>query len=169
MTTELKTRPYDPTLRHISNELHAEAQKRLNFRRFQGVETMAKLGRLNNEEFTEDDPSKIGTGAVKYDGGKPCVWRGVINYFPRALWGVAEISTFGAQKYAWSGWEDVKDGYERYRDAQFRHALKDAMGEGVDPDSKLLHLKHEAWGALAALELALREQEPEPEWTLGDG
>ena len=33
------------------------------------------------------------------------------------------------------------------------------MGEEKDDDSKLMHLKHEAWGALATLELYLREQE----------
>lgn len=114
---------------------------------------------LGSGEYTNDDPSKIGTGAIKYDGGKPCVWRGVINYFPRALWGIAEISTFGANKYAWAGWENLDDGYARYQDARFRHSLKQAMGEENDPDSKLLHLKHDAWGALAALELYLREKE----------
>lgn len=121
------------------------------------------FGRATNTRWTADktpdDPTKIGTGAVKYDAGKPSVFQGVINYFPRALWGVAEISTFGAQKYAWKGWQDVVDGYNRYRDAQFRHALLQAMGQELDDDSKLMHLKHEAWGALAALELYLRDQE----------
>lgn len=107
-------------------------------------------------EVTPDDPEKIGTGAIKYDGGKPGAWRGLINYFPRALWAVAEISTFGANKYAWDGWEGVTDGFARYKDAQFRHALKQAMGEEIDPDSQLQHLAHEAWGALATLELYLR-------------
>ncbi|HEY6019558.1 MAG TPA: dATP/dGTP diphosphohydrolase domain-containing protein [Candidatus Paceibacterota bacterium] len=114
-----------------------------------------------SKEYTTDAPEKIGTGAIKYDGGKPCVWRGVINYFPRALWGVAEISTFGANKYAWAGWENLEDGYARYQDARFRHSLKHAMGEEDDPDSKLLHLKHDAWGALAALELYMQEKERE--------
>lgn len=107
---------------------------------------------------TTDDPSLIGTGAVKYDKGKPCVYRGVIRYFPRALWGVAEISTFGAEKYAWNGWADVEDGYARYQDAKFRHALLTEMGEEFDQDSHHLHLKHEAWGSLAALELYERGQ-----------
>ncbi len=111
------------------------------------------------KEFTPDSPEKIGTGAIKYDGGKPSVFQGVINYFPRALWGVAEISTFGANKYSWAGWEGVENGYNRYQDAKFRHALKMAMGQENDDDSQLLHLKHEAWGALATLELYLREKE----------
>lgn len=109
-------------------------------------------------EFTFDEPSKVETGAIKYDGGKPGVWRGLINYFPRALWAVAEVSTFGANKYAWDGWADVTDGFARYKDAQFRHALKQAMGEQDDSDSTLNHLAHEAWGALATLELYLREK-----------
>lgn len=110
------------------------------------------------KEWTRDDPSKIGTGAVKYDGGKPSIWRGVIQYFPRALWAVGQVSTFGASKYAWNGWADVEDGYARYRDAQFRHALKEAMGQEMDDDSELMHLAHEAWGALASLELYIRSQ-----------
>lgn len=110
------------------------------------------------EEFTNDDPSKIGTGSIKYDGGKPCAFRGVVQYFPRATLAVASISTFGAQKYAWKGWEGVEDGINRYSDAMVRHLLKEGMGEEFDPDSGLLHAAHTAWGALARLELILREK-----------
>lgn len=123
------------------------------------MEPLIKKSKDWTVQDTPDSADKIGTGAIKYDAGKPAVWRGVINYFPRALWGVAEISTFGANKYAWNGWEDVEEGYERYRDAQFRHALMLATGETMDPDSELMHLKHEAWGALASLELYLRNKE----------
>jgi len=115
--------------------------------------------RTSTNEYTNDNPDLVGTGAIKYDGGKPGVWRGLIQYFPRALWSVAEVSTFGASKYAWDGWSGVEDGLARYKDAQFRHALKEAMGEVDDPDSKMLHLAHEAWGALATLELYIRERE----------
>jgi hypothetical protein len=110
-------------------------------------------------EFTTDDPSKIGTGAVKYDGGKPALFRGIVQYFPRAVKAVGEISTFGAKKYAWAGWEAVDDGINRYSDAMVRHLLKEGEGEVVDPDSGLLHAAHTAWGALARLELILREKE----------
>lgn len=119
---------------------------------------LSAAGTAKQKEFTTDDPSKIGTGAIKYDGGKPAVWRGFINYFPRAMWAVAEISTFGARKYAWDGWEAVEDGFARYKDGQLRHSLKQAMGEAIDPDSELEHLAHEAWGAMATLELYLREK-----------
>lgn len=113
----------------------------------------------SNTEFTNDDPTKIGTGAIKYDGGKACAFRGVVQYFPRAVYAVAEISTFGAKKYAWNGWEAVEDGFARYSDAMVRHQLAEGRGEDVDPDSGLLHAAHTAWGALARLELLLREKE----------
>ena len=111
------------------------------------------------KEFTTDDPSKIGTGAIKYDGGKPALWRGVMQYFPRAVQAVGDISTFGARKYAWAGWEGVEDGIARYSDAMVRHLAKEGAGETVDPDSGLLHAAHTAWGAMARLELILREME----------
>lgn len=111
------------------------------------------------KEFTNDDPGKIGTGAIKYDGGKPALFRGIVEYFPRAINAVGEISTFGARKYAWNGWEGVEDGINRYSDAMVRHLFKEGAGEVVDPDSGLLHAAHTAWGALARLELMLREQE----------
>lgn len=112
-------------------------------------------------EFTNDDPSKIGTGAIKYDGGKPALWRGVFEYFPRAIQAVGDISTFGARKYAWAGWEGVEDGIARYSDAMVRHLAKEGTGETFDPDSGLLHAAHAAWGAMARLELILREMENE--------
>jgi hypothetical protein len=117
------------------------------------------LATVKGKEFTTDDPSKIGTGAIKYDGGKPALWRGVMQYFPRAVQAVGDISTFGARKYAWNGWEGVEDGIARYSDAMVRHLAKEGAGETVDPDSGLLHAAHTAWGAMARLELILREME----------
>lgn len=111
------------------------------------------------KEYTTDAVDKIGTGAIKYDGGKPCAFRGCVEYFPRAIYEVARVSTFGASKYAWKGWEGVEDGIARYSDAMVRHLLKEGSGERLDPDSGLMHAAHTAWGALARLELMLREEE----------
>lgn len=96
---------------------------------------------------------------AKLDAGKPCLYRGLIDYFPRAIEQVATVSTFGASKYAWKGWETVPDGVARYSDAMVRHLAKEGKGEVYDPDSGLLHAAHTAWGALARLELLMREQE----------
>ena len=83
--------------------------------------------------------------------------------FPRALMAVAGITTFGANKYTDGGWLQVPDAFRRYSDAGGRHRLKRLMGEELDPDSGHLHLAHEAWNALAILELALRERERNPQ------
>lgn len=115
-------------------------------------------------EKTNDPQEKIGTGAIKYDAGKAPVFRGVVSYFPRAVAAVAEVSGFGANKYAWNGWEQVDDGINRYSDAMVRHIIAEGKGEVLDPDSGLLHAAHTAWGALARLELMLRVEEAREKW-----
>lgn len=77
----------------------------------------------------------------------------------RAHMAVAEVGTFGANKYTDGGWIEVPNGFQRYEDAQMRHVFKRHMGETHDPDSKLLHLAHEAWNAMAKLDLYLRNKE----------
>lgn len=113
---------------------------------------------INTKEFTNDPQENIAKGAIKFDGGKAPMFRGAIDYFPRAISAVAGISAFGASKYAWKGWESVPDGYNRYSDALVRHLAYEGEGEVLDPDSGLLHAAHAAWNALARLELILKEQ-----------
>lgn len=100
-------------------------------------------------------------GGSKLDAGKPAVWRGLLDYFPRACIAVADVSTRGAQKYSWKGWETVPDGEARYADALARHILAesteglyDAGPKGLGKD--VLHASQVAWNALARLELLLR-------------
>lgn len=95
---------------------------------------------------------------AKLDAGKSPIRRGLLEYFPRACQAVADVSAFGASKYAWKGWETVPDGIIRYGDAQERHVTKAAIEGPIDRDSGYLHAAHEAWNALAKLELMLREQ-----------
>lgn len=83
----------------------------------------------------------------------------VLGDFSRAITAVVEVGTFGANKYTAHGWIEVPNGLARYEDAKLRHMLKRNLGEERDPDSGLLHLAHEAWNALATLDLYLREQE----------
>lgn len=86
------------------------------------------------------------------------MWRGLLDYFPRACEAVSLVSAGGARKYAWKGWETVPDGINRYSDALGRHQLKLAIEGEYDVDG-FLHRAQIAWNALAALELWLREQE----------
>lgn len=108
----------------------------------------------------EHDPSGLDphSAGAKLDAGKvrPSL---IIEGMARAVYAVSEVATFGAAKYTPGGWVLVANGRERYADAGYRHVLKRAMGEERDPDSKLEHLAHEAWNALAKLDLAIREQE----------
>jgi hypothetical protein len=115
----------------------------------------------SGSEKTEQDPlgkSQHEPGA-KLDAGKTCVWQGAIGYFPRAIEQVAAVSTFGARKYAWKGWETVPNGINRYSDAMGRHLIEEGIGHIHDKDSGLLVAAHTAWNSLARLELMLREQE----------
>jgi hypothetical protein len=111
-------------------------------------------------EKTTDDEAKQAEGAFKLDAGKAPIYQGFIKYFPRAIEAVADISRFGYQKYGtWGGWLGVEDGMNRYMDAKCRHMIEEAKGEECAQDSKLLHAAHEAWGAMAKLELLLQGKE----------
>ena len=91
---------------------------------------------------------------AKLDAGK--IYGGLLDDFSLALTAVAEVGTFGAKKYSRGGWQSVPDGAQRYRDAMWRHLLKERH-ERCDGDSGLMHIAHRAWNALADLELVLRE------------
>lgn len=111
---------------------------------------------MSGESAENDDIRGVG---MKYDGGKPRVDL-VLSGFPRALLAVAEVATFGAAKYAEDSWADVPDGVKRYTAAKDRHRLIGAV-ELTDAETNLRHAAHEAWNALAVLELQLRAMPPE--------
>ncbi len=100
-------------------------------------------------------PSEPG---AKLDGGKVKADE-VIREFSRALMNIIEIGDEGAKKYSMAGWVSVPDGINRYLNAKKRHELKRQSGEWFDHDSGQLHLAHEVWNGLAALELLLRSEE----------
>jgi hypothetical protein len=107
---------------------------------------------------SEADPTgrKPHEAGAKLDLGKSPIYRGAIDYFPRAIKAVAQVSHFGATKYTWKGWETVPDGIARYSDAIGRHLVDEAIEGPITKDSGLLHAAHTAWNALAVLELKLR-------------
>jgi hypothetical protein len=103
------------------------------------------------------DPHQTG---AKCDLGKIQVTL-ITGGMARAIYEVAKVGTFGAAKYTKNGWVSVPNAFERYEDAQGRHVIFRHMGEVHDPDSGLLHLAHEAWNALAKLDIYIRSQEQE--------
>ena len=114
----------------------------------------------NSASIVETDPHgrRPNEAGAKLDVGKSPIRRGLLEYFPRTCLAVAEVSAFGAKKYTWGGWKSVPEGIDRYGDAEIRHVVKAAIEGERDKDSGLLHAAHEAWGALARLELILRER-----------
>jgi hypothetical protein len=113
----------------------------------------------NIKEF-DPDGLELSEPGAKLDLGK--IKAGLLEDFSRALWAVAEVATFGCEVkgYAEGGWQHVGDGINRYKHAKWRHLLK-RKWELLDDESKLDHLKHQAWNALAELELFLRKEEDE--------
>lgn len=105
--------------------------------------------------MTKATVDRFNEPGFKDDGGK--VLMGTLLEFPLALKAVAEVATFGVNKYTRGGWRSVPDGRVRYTDAMMRHLLD---GDGVDDGprgSGLLHEAHFVWNAIARLELRLRE------------
>lgn len=96
------------------------------------------------------DPHESG---AKLDAGKPRMGL-VLLGFKDALVEVSKVGTFGANKYSDNGWITVPEGFERYTDAMFRHIF---APDEFDKDSRITHLAHTAWNALAVLQLHLNE------------
>ena len=75
---------------------------------------------------------------MKFDSGK--LLYSLIP--PETNKALAEVLTFGAQKYAPNNWQLVENGEQRYLDALYRHLEAYRFGETVDPESGLHHLAH---------------------------
>ena len=104
------------------------------------------LGRNANEPGSKLDAGKNRLGLVLLD-------------FAKAIEVVGDVGTYGANKYTPHGWTTVPNGQERYTDAMLRHLFREAQGELLDPDTKILHAGHLAWNALARLEFTLRRMD----------
>lgn len=90
---------------------------------------------------------------LKHDSQKPRA--DLLLDFGNALLVVAEVSTFGANKYAPHDWLLVPNAKERYMAALLRHLLQSGI-ESNDTETNLEHIAHVAWNALAVLELSRR-------------
>lgn len=99
---------------------------------------------------------------MKFDGGK-AKWSLLMRGLSSSLEGVVAVLGFGAQKYAADSWQQVDNGYERYKDALYRHLARieqngigavdidmqpDGNGGYVDKGSGLLDWFHVACDAL---------------------
>jgi hypothetical protein len=88
---------------------------------------------------------------TKYDKGKP-----QLSLLPtRALSEVAQVLTYGAQKYDAHNWRKGM-AWSRLSDATLRHFFAFNDGIDVDKESGLLHLAHASCDILFLLEYYLK-------------
>lgn len=72
---------------------------------------------------------------------------------------IAEVYTAGAAKYGDHNWENLENGYERYKGAMLRHLTEVEKGNAIDEDTGCLHIAQVAWNAIAMLHFKLKEYE----------
>ena len=96
------------------------------------------IGNPTNYVGANTDPSHSRQVGMKFDNGK--LLYSLIP--PETTKALAEVLTYGAQKYAPNNWQLVENGEVRYLDALFRHLEAYRAGEQVDPESGLPHLSH---------------------------
>lgn len=73
---------------------------------------------------------------------------------------LADIFTFGAEKYGPNTWPNVPDAIERYYAAALRHLVAWRKGTKTDPESGRPHLAHAFWNLGALLMLDEGSVEP---------
>lgn len=64
---------------------------------------------------------------------------------------IVKVYHAGAKKYGPNNWQNLDNGFERYRAAMFRHLIEYMKGERVDSDTGCFHLAQCAWNCIAML------------------
>lgn len=64
---------------------------------------------------------------------------------------IVKVYTAGAKKYSDNSWQNLENGYQRYKAALLRHLLEYEKGNKVDDDTGCHHLSQVAWNAIALL------------------
>ena len=67
---------------------------------------------------------------------------------------IVKVYTAGAKKYGPNTWQNLPDGYQRYKAALFRHLVEYEKGNWLDPDTGCISLAQVAWNAIAMLHIA---------------
>lgn len=64
---------------------------------------------------------------------------------------IVRVYHAGAKKYGPNRWQDLPNGFERYRAALFRHLMEYMKGNKIDSDTGCQHLAQVCWNAIAML------------------
>lgn len=87
------------------------------------------------------------TKSLKYDNKKQR-W----DLLPlKEISDIVDVYTVGANKYGPNNWQNLEDGYNRYKAALFRHLLAYENGQTIDKETGCKHLAQVAWNAIAML------------------
>lgn len=70
---------------------------------------------------------------------------------------IVKVYTAGSKKYGDNNWQHLKDGYQRYKAAMFRHLLEYEKGNKIDEETGCQHLAQVAWNAIAMLWISKHE------------
>lgn len=66
---------------------------------------------------------------------------------------IVKLYTVGSVKYGDNNWQNLDNGYQRYKGALLRHLIEYEKGNRTDEESKVNHLAAVAWNAIAMLYL----------------
>lgn len=64
---------------------------------------------------------------------------------------IVKVYTAGSIKYGDNNWQNLDNGYRRYKAAMLRHLLEYEKGNTIDEDTGCHHLAQVAWNAIAML------------------
>lgn len=64
---------------------------------------------------------------------------------------IVKVYTAGSIKYGDNNWQNLENGYQRYKAAMLRHLLEYEKGNTIDKDTGCYHLAQVAWNAIAML------------------
>ena len=121
------------------------------------------------QKSKDEDIEEHNEEGVKYDDGKPLAGD-MIMIFPHALMGVAKCIEWGSHKYPQTdNYIRLKNGYKRYMNGIMRHLLKMMLGQQYDDETKLPHIYHVCWNALAICEHWFKNQNEEDKEKLMEG
>ena len=70
---------------------------------------------------------------------------------------IAKVYTAGAKKYGPNKWQNLPDGYQRYKGAMLRHLTEHEKGNLIDSETGCYHIAQCAWNTIAMLHFVLEE------------
>lgn len=76
---------------------------------------------------------------------------------------VGKVYTAGAKKYGPNKWQNLPDGYQKYKGAMLRHLTELEKGNDIDPETGCLHAAQIVWNAIAMLHCKMEEMKPHSE------